>query len=55
MVWAFDWFYADPATAGAAIGATATGLLSKAGAWTSAAGPSFTSPPGSAGWPASSP
>jgi Amt family ammonium transporter len=32
MVWAFDWFYADPATPGAAIGATATGLLGKAGA-----------------------
>jgi Amt family ammonium transporter len=32
MVWAFDWFYTDPATPGAAIGATATGVLGKAGA-----------------------
>jgi ammonium transporter len=32
MVWAFDWFYADPVTAGKDLGATATGLLGKAGA-----------------------
>jgi ammonium transporter, Amt family len=32
MVWAFDWFYADPVTAGKDLGATAVGLLGKAGA-----------------------
>jgi ammonium transporter, Amt family len=32
MVWAFDWFYMDPATPGKALGATAIGVLGKAGA-----------------------
>jgi Amt family ammonium transporter len=32
MVWAFDWFYIDPATPGKDIGATAVGLLGKMGA-----------------------
>ena len=31
MVWAFDWFYADPVTAGKNFGETAIGLLGKAG------------------------
>lgn len=32
MVWAFDWFYADPVTPGKDIGASAIGLLGKMGA-----------------------
>ncbi|MEZ6140162.1 MAG: ammonium transporter [Zavarzinella sp.] len=32
MVWAFDWFYVDPATPGGSIGGTAVGLLGKMGA-----------------------
>ncbi len=32
MVWAFDWFYADPVTPGKDIGASAIGLLGKLGA-----------------------
>jgi ammonium transporter len=32
MVWAFDWFYVDPATPGKDVGATAIGLLGKLGA-----------------------
>jgi ammonium transporter len=32
MVWAFDWFYTDPATPGGTIGGSAIGLLGKAGA-----------------------